>query len=113
MGFVAKKAMKTANRENPNRWAKVSRNRAHGAAGQNRSCSFKWAPKQENFRPQGRCFLLTSSFIEQIGSILGERRCVRRRLQGDGLDSPGRASRRAASAEAPLRGTHGPLCRHG
>jgi hypothetical protein len=37
--------MKTATRENPNRWAS---DRAHGAAGQNRSCSFKWAAKQEN-----------------------------------------------------------------
>ena len=40
--------MKTAARENPNRWAKVSSDRAHSAAGQNRSCSFKWAAKQEN-----------------------------------------------------------------
>jgi hypothetical protein len=40
--------MKTAARENPNRWAKVSSDRAHSAAGQNRSCSFKWVAKQEN-----------------------------------------------------------------
>ena len=40
--------MKTAASEKPNRWDKVSRDRAHGAAGQNTSCSFKWAAKQEN-----------------------------------------------------------------
>jgi hypothetical protein len=28
--------MKTAGSENPNRWAQVSSNRAHGVAGQNR-----------------------------------------------------------------------------
>ena len=53
-------AMKTAGRENPNRWAKVSSNRAHGADGQNRSCSIKWAAKQEKFRPMRKCFFLTS-----------------------------------------------------
>jgi hypothetical protein len=52
--------MKTADRENPNRWAKVSSNRAHGAAGQNRSCSFMWAAKQET-SGRGERFLDFSS----------------------------------------------------
>ena len=57
-------AMKTAGRENPNRWTIVSSNRAPGAGGQNRSCSIKWAAKQEKFRPLEECFFLTSPFIE-------------------------------------------------
>jgi len=56
--------MKTAGRENPNHWAKVSSNRAHGAADQNRSCSIKWAAKQEKVRPLQVCFFLTFLFIE-------------------------------------------------
>src|SRR5262249_31231448 len=60
--------MKTAGRENPNRCVAISSGRAHGAEGQNRTCSFTWAAKQENFQPQGRFFLLTSPFIEQIGT---------------------------------------------
>ena len=55
--------MKTAGRENPNRGVALPRNRAHGAAGQNRSRSNKWAEKQENFQSKEMCFLLTS-FIE-------------------------------------------------
>ena len=61
--------MKTANRENPNRWAKVSSNRAHAAADQNRSCSIKWAAKVEKFRPRDKCFFLTFPFIEQIRKL--------------------------------------------
>src|SRR6266481_4356185 len=57
--------MKTAGRENPNRWARAPRNRAHGAVGQNRSRSIKWAAKQEKFQPQEMCFFLTSTFIER------------------------------------------------
>jgi|SRR5260370_24514315 len=56
--------MKTADRENPKRWATTPGNRANGAAGQNRSCSFKGAAKEEKLQPQGRFFLLTSTFIE-------------------------------------------------
>src|SRR6267142_2147992 len=56
--------MKTADRENPKRWATTPANRANGAAGQNRSCSFKGAAKEEKLQPQGRFFLLTSTFIE-------------------------------------------------
>ena len=61
-------AMKTAGRENPNRWAKLSSNRAPGADGQNRSRSIKWAAKQEKFQPMEKCFFLTSTFIELIRS---------------------------------------------
>ena len=58
--------MKTAGRENPNTypWTIVSRNRVHGAEGQNRSRSFTWAAKLEKRRPSGWCFFLTSPFIE-------------------------------------------------
>jgi hypothetical protein len=57
-------AMKTAGRENPNRWAKIASNRATGAAGQNRSCSINWAVKQEQIRLMEGFFFLTSPFIE-------------------------------------------------
>src|SRR6266404_3681763 len=62
--------MKTAGRENPNHGVAVPRNRAHGAVGQNRSCSIKWAAKQEKVRPWEGCFFLTSTFIELIGTWL-------------------------------------------
>jgi hypothetical protein len=65
-------AMKTASRRNPNRWVGVSGNRAHGAAVQNRSCSIKWAGKQENVQPLEMCFFLTSPFIELIGTNHGQ-----------------------------------------
>jgi len=55
-------AMKTAGRENPNHRSTVLR--AHGAVGQDRTRSLKWAEKQENFQPKEMCFLLTSTFIE-------------------------------------------------
>jgi hypothetical protein len=45
-------AMKTADRENPIHGAAWPRNRAHGAVGQNRTCSIEWAEKQEKFRPK-------------------------------------------------------------
>src|ERR1700675_1499921 len=73
--------MKTAGRENPNRWGKVSSNRAPGAGGQNRSCSIQWAEKQENFQPSQGCFFLTSPFIELIGSYAREGRITKRRKQ--------------------------------
>src|SRR5258708_31959238 len=65
-------AMKTAGRKKPNRWANASSNRAHGAAVQHRSCSVKWAAKQENVQPLEMCFLLTSPFIELTGVITPE-----------------------------------------
>src|SRR5882724_10618571 len=57
-------AMKTTGRENPNHAVAWPRNRAHGAAGQNRTRSIKWAAKQEKFQPKDMCFFLTSTFIE-------------------------------------------------
>jgi hypothetical protein len=68
-GFAAKKAMKTADRENPNHGVALPRNRAHGAVHQNRSRSTKWAVKQEKFQPKETCFFLTSTFIELIGTL--------------------------------------------
>src|ERR1022692_5141384 len=62
-------AMKTASRENPIHGVTWPRNRAHGAVGQNRTCSIERAEKQEKFRPKEMCFFLTSSFIEQIRTL--------------------------------------------
>jgi hypothetical protein len=59
-------AMKTAGREDPNRWANVPSNRTHGAERQNSARSIVWAEKQEKFQPEGRCSFLTSTFIELI-----------------------------------------------
>jgi hypothetical protein len=59
-------AMNTAGRENPNHGVAVPRNRAHGAVGQNRSCSIKWAAKQEKLQPKVMYFFLTSPFIELL-----------------------------------------------
>jgi hypothetical protein len=61
--------MKTADKENPNRWDILVSNRAPGAGSQNRSCSIKWAAKQGNGQPLERCFLLTSTFIELTGHL--------------------------------------------
>src|SRR5216684_3444602 len=61
--------MKTAGRENPNHGAVLPRNRAHGAASQNRSRSIKWAAKQEKFQPKEMCFFLTSAFIERFSKF--------------------------------------------
>jgi hypothetical protein len=58
--------MKTAGRENPNRWRTVPSTRVHGAEVQNRSRSITRAGKQEKLRPQDECFFLTSPFIELI-----------------------------------------------
>jgi hypothetical protein len=61
-------AMETAGRENPKRWAIVPSNRALGAVGQNNSRSIRWAAKQGKFQPKEKCFFLTSTFIELIGT---------------------------------------------
>ncbi len=61
--------MKTAGRENPNRWARVFSNRARGAAGQN-PCLFKWAAKQEKLQSLEELFFLTSTFIELFSDTL-------------------------------------------
>jgi hypothetical protein len=58
--------MKTAGRENPNRWVTVPNTRVHGAEVQNRSRSIKWAGKQEKLRPQEVCFFLTSPCSENF-----------------------------------------------
>jgi|SRR5580658_6725201 hypothetical protein len=62
-------AMKTAGRENPNRWATMASNRAPAAGDQNRSCSIQWAEKQEKSQPVEMCFFLTSTFIELIRQV--------------------------------------------
>jgi len=54
--------MKTARGENPERWVATPSNRAPGAEGQNRSCSNRWAAKQEKIQPLQLCFFLTSPF---------------------------------------------------
>src|SRR5712692_97766 len=72
--------MKTARRENPNRWATRARSRVHGAAGKNRSRSIKWAAKQEKFQPQEMCFFLTSTFLELIRTSLKWATALRSRL---------------------------------
>src|ERR1700737_2748426 len=56
--------MKTAAREK--RKPDHGVNRAHGAVGQNRSRSIKWAAKQEKVQPEQGCFFLTSPFIELL-----------------------------------------------
>ena len=67
----------------------MPRNRAHGAVGQNRSCSIEWAEKQEKFQPKGTCFFLTSTFIELIRSLNDAGRNSRL----DCRNSPGRNDR--------------------
>jgi hypothetical protein len=83
-GLRCEEAMKTAGRENPNRWATLASNRAPGAGGQNRSCSIKWAEKQENVQPLEGCFFLTSPFIEltrQVGLLSSSPWSVQSRRQ--------------------------------
>jgi hypothetical protein len=65
--------MKTAGRENPNRWVATPSNRAYGPEGQNRSCSIKWAAKVEKFQPREKFFFLTFLFIELNGTPNGFR----------------------------------------
>jgi serine/threonine protein kinase len=64
--------MKTAGRENPKRRATVPTNRAHGAEGQNRSCSNNRAAKQEKLQPLQLCFFLTPPFIELLRNVLAD-----------------------------------------
>jgi len=73
-------AMKTADRENPIHGAAWPPNRAHGAVGQNKTCSIEWAEKQEKFRPKEMCFFLTSSFIELTRTSSESRPAIRRIL---------------------------------
>src|SRR5215470_834418 len=66
--------MKTAKRGTPNCRIRVSGNRAHGAGDQNRSCSNRWAAKQEKIQPLELCFFLTSPFRELPWSNWDHRR---------------------------------------
>jgi hypothetical protein len=59
--------MKTAGRENPNRWAARLSNRANGAEGQNRSC--KWAAKARN-SSGGDIFFLDFPFYRESGMLI-------------------------------------------
>src|SRR5580704_9485921 len=70
--FRNEQPMKTAGRENPNRWATVSSTRVHGAEVQNRSRSIQGAGKQEKLRPREMCFFLTSPFIELLRTYAEE-----------------------------------------
>jgi hypothetical protein len=58
--------MKTAERENRNRWADMFSVCADGMVGQNRACSSTWGWKQEKVQRSERCFLLTSPSIERF-----------------------------------------------
>jgi len=78
-------AMKTADRENPKRWANVPSNRALGAGGQNKSCSIQWAEKQEKLQPAQKCFFLTSTFIELTRQVELRRSCTSSRYNPAGL----------------------------
>src|SRR5215470_3130218 len=55
--------MKTAGRENQNPRGSVQ-GPSTWCGSSNRSCSNKWAAKQEKLQPLEWCFLLTSTFIE-------------------------------------------------
>jgi hypothetical protein len=52
--------MKTTARENPNRWARVSSNRAHGMAGQNRILLIQVGCEARKIPAMGDVFFLTS-----------------------------------------------------
>src|SRR6266481_9010215 len=86
-------AMKTAGRENPIHGVAWPRNRAHGAAGQNRSRSIKWAAKQEKFQPKELCFFLTSPFIER-GRMAPQPSTWRGRSEQISLDQVGCEARK-------------------
>jgi hypothetical protein len=81
-GLRREEAMKTAGRENPIHGVILPRNRAHGAAGQDKSRSIKWAEKQEKFQPRKMCFFLTSPSIEQIRTlaVLGDKIAAMKRI---------------------------------
>src|ERR1700758_4282958 len=68
--------MKTAGRENPNRWVTVPSTRVHGAEVQNRSRSITRAGKQEKLQPKEMCFFLTSPFIELLRTWRSRRRVI-------------------------------------
>ena len=92
-------AMKTAGRENPNRWAIVAGNRAPGADGQNRSSSITWAAKQERLQPMRNCFFLTSLFIELT-------RTWHRRILGFPCEADHRDGRKTSSHTSLVSNSH-------
>jgi hypothetical protein len=61
-----KEAMKTAERENRDRWAVVFSIGVDGPAGQNTPNLITRGWKQEKLQLQGKCFFLTSPSIEQV-----------------------------------------------
>jgi hypothetical protein len=71
--------MKTAGREDPNRCSKLTSKRAHGLAGQNRSCLIQWAVKQEKFQPMGLCFFLDRLNRHRLPGTSEERAALCRR----------------------------------
>ena len=68
-GLVANEAMKSAGRENPNRWTIASSNQAPSAGAQNRSCSIKWAVKQEKRPAVADVFFLDFSFYRTYQNL--------------------------------------------
>jgi hypothetical protein len=76
--------MKTAERDNRNRWADMFSVCANGTAGRNRRCSSTWGWKQEKLQRWERYFLLTSPSIERLSgasSKLGMKRVKIRILE--------------------------------
>src|ERR1700733_14013051 len=65
-----KEAMNTAGRETYNRYTTVRSAPRSRCGRPERSCSIRWAGRQEKLRPQVRCFFLTP-FIELLRSYLG------------------------------------------
>jgi hypothetical protein len=57
-------AMKIAGRKNPNRWARVSSNRAHGVVGQNRILLILVGCEARKIPAMGDVFFLTFPFMD-------------------------------------------------
>src|SRR6266436_7423486 len=112
-------AMKTAGRENPIHGVAWPRNRAHGAADQNRSHSIKWAANQEKFQPKELCFFLTSPFRER-GRMAPQPSTWRGRSEQISLDQVGCESRKIPAEGVVFfldfsfyrTGSHGPATEH-
>ena len=65
--------MKTAGRENQNRWAVKLSNRAHGAAGQEQILLIQVGCEGRKIPAKGEIVFLTSTFIEQVRHLLHSR----------------------------------------
>ena len=63
-GFVAQEAMKTAGRENPNRWANCPGTPSTWRGRSEQSRSIEWAGSKKNSGRRRSVFFLTSPFIE-------------------------------------------------